>query len=171
MRDRPCLLLDAGRDRMAKTSEQMKALVEEFIKVTKTEYADQTRQARSRNPSTEWQFHVGDNITVNKNASRDDRIHISINARFTPEESKLMVQTNPIFSRASLKISEICAICAVGHQWIKAGNELVGLAVFSHIDEKVLDRVSFHNAWDNIARVIDCAQHILRANFVAGQKN
>lgn len=161
----------AERDCMTKTSDQMKALVAEFIKVTKIKYEDQTLLVRSKNRNIEWQFHVGDNIIVSKNVNRDDRIHINVNMRFMPEDSKLLVSTNPIFAKVAFEISEICTICSVGHQWIKAGDEVAGFAIFSHIDEKVLDRVTFHDTWDNISRVTSHAQNILRANFNSLSKN
>ena len=42
---------------------------------------------------------------------------------------------------------------------------IAGLAIFSHIDEQNLDRISFHNVWDNVARVSGHVQKILRSNF------
>jgi hypothetical protein len=48
---------------------------------------------------------------------------------------------------------------------MKDKEDIIGLAIFSHVDEQVLDRVSFHNTWDNVARVSGHAQKILRANF------
>ena len=85
--------------------------------------------------------------------------------RFPPEDSKLLVSKNPSFSKAVMEISEICAICNIGHQWIKNGETIAGLAIFSHIDEDNLNRVSVHNVWDNVARVSVHVQKILRSNF------
>ena len=64
-----------------------------------------------------------------------------------------------------MEISEICTTCGVGHQWIKDQKNIVGLAIFSHIDEQILDRISFHNTWDNVSRVAAHVQKILRSNF------
>lgn len=150
---------------MAKTSEQMKRLVEEFIKITNINYEDQTEKIREKSKVIEWQFHVGANVIVSKNANREDRIHINVNMRFPPQDSKLLVMKNQAFSKAIMEISDICTICWVGHQWMKEGENIVGLAIFSHVDEQVLDRVSFHNAWDNVARVSGHVQKILRSNF------
>ena len=72
---------------------------------------------------------------------------------------------NPLFSKAIMEVSEICTTCGVGHQWIKDGENIAGLAIFSHVDEQALDRISFHNSWDNVARVSGHVQKILRANF------
>ena len=36
---------------------------------------------------------------------------------------------------------------------------------FSHVDEQNLNRISFHNVWDNVARVSGHVQKILRSNF------
>ena len=102
---------------------------------------------------------------VSKNTNRADRIHINVNMRFPPQDSKLLVMKNPSFSKAIMEISEVCTTCNLGHQWIKDGENIAGLAIFSHVDEQILDRVSFHNAWDNVARVSGHVQKILRSNF------
>ena len=150
---------------MAKTSEQIKALVEDFIKITGVNYEDQTEKVREKSKIIEWQFHVGSNIVVSKNANRADRIHINVNMRFLPEDAKLLVVKNPSFSKTIMEISEICTICGIGHQWMKDGETIIGLALFSHVDEQILDRISFHNTWDNVARISGHVQKILRSNF------
>ena len=150
---------------MTKTSEEMKKLVEDFIKITKIKYEDQTEKVREKSKIVEWQFHVGANVVVSKNANRDDRIQVNVNMRFPPEDAKLLVLKNPLFSKAIMEISEVCTTCRVGHQWVKDKENIVGLAIFSHVDEQILDRVSFHNTWDNVARVSGHVQKILRANF------
>lgn len=150
---------------MPKTSDEMKSLVEEFIKITNINYEDQTEKVREKSKLVEWQFRVGTNVIVSKNANRTDRIHINVNMRFPPEDSKLLMVKNPSFSKAIIEISEICTTCKVGHQWIKNKEEIVGLAIFSHVDEKVLDRVTFHNIWDDVSRVSGHVQKILRSNF------
>ena len=156
---------------MVKTSDEMKNLVEEFIKVTNINYEDQTGKVREKSNLIEWQFRVGTNVIVSKNANRTDRIHLNVNMRFPPDDSKLLVMKNPSFSKAVMDISEICTVCNVGHQWVKDKEDIVGLAIFSHIDEQILDRISFHNTWDNVARVTAHIQKILRSNFsgFAGQ--
>ena len=150
---------------MVKTSEEMKNAVEEFIKITNINYEDQTEKVREKSEIIEWQFRVGVNVIVSKNRNRTDRIHINVNMRFPPEDSKLLEIKNPSFSRAIMEISEICTICGVGHQWIKDKESIIGLAIFSHVDENILDRVSFHNVWDNVSRVSAHIQKILRSNF------
>ena len=150
---------------MVKTSEEMKNSVEEFIKITNINYEDQTKKVREKSDIIEWQFRVGVNVIVSKNVNRKDRIHINVNMRFPPEDSKLLTTKNPSFSRAIMEISEICTICEVGHQWIKDKESVIGLAVFSHVDESALDRISFHNVWDNVSRVSAHIQKILRSNF------
>lgn len=150
---------------MAKTPQEMKDLVEEFIKVTKINYEDQTKKIKEKSQIIDWQFHVGSNVIVSKNANREDRVHINVNMRFPSQDSKLLVMKNPSFSKAIMEISEICTTCGVGHQWIKAGEDIAGLAIFSHVDEQSLDRISFHSAWDNVARVSGHVQKILRSNL------
>ncbi len=150
---------------MTKTSQEMKELVEEFIKVTNIKYEDQTEKIKEKSQIIDWQFHVGSNVIVSKNANRSDRVHVNVNMRFPPQDVKLLVMKNISFSKAIMEISEICTICGVGHQWIKDSENIAGLAIFSHVDEESLDRVSFHNTWDNVARVSGHVQKILRSNF------
>ena len=150
---------------MTKTSQEMKKLIEEFIKITNVKYEDQTEKIKEKSNLVDWQFHVGTNVIVSKNSNREDRVHVNVNMRFPPEDSKLLVSKNPSFSKAVMEISEICAICNIGHQWIKNGETIAGLAIFSHIDEDNLNRVSVHNVWDNVARVSVHVQKILRSNF------
>ncbi len=152
-------------DIMAKTSEQMKVLVEDFIRITNINYEDQTEKIREKSKIVDWQFHVGTNVIVSKNANREDRIHVNVNMRFPSQDAKLLVMKNPSFSKAIMEISEICTVCKVGHQWIKNNDEVIGLAIFSHVDEEDLNRVAFHNVWDNVARVSGHVQKILRSNF------
>jgi len=150
---------------MIKTSEEMKTLVEDFIKITNINYEDQTEKVREKSKLVEWQFRVGTNVIISKNANRADRIHLNVNMRFPPEDSKLLIIKNPSFSKAIMGISEVCTTCGIGHQWIKSDETIVGLAIFSHVDEESLDRVTFHNVWDNVARVSGHVQKILRSNF------
>lgn len=150
---------------MIKTSEEMKSLVEDFINITNINFEDQTEKVREKSKLIEWQFRVGTNVIISKNVNRKDRIHLNVNMRFPPDDAKLLIIKNPSFSKTIMEVSEICTICGVGHQWIKDSNNVVGLAIFSHIDEEILDRVSFHNTWDNVSRTAGHIQKILRSNF------
>ncbi|NNL59569.1 MAG: hypothetical protein HKP31_08965, partial [Nitrosopumilus sp.] len=100
---------------MVKSSEEMKSLVEEFIKITNVKYEDQTDKVREKSKLIEWQFNLGTNVIVSKNANRQDRIHLNVNMRFPPNDAKLLVIKNPSFSKAVMDISEICTITGVGH--------------------------------------------------------
>ena len=150
---------------MVKDPIKMKELVEEFIKITSINYEDQTEKIKEKSHAIEWQYRVGANVIVSKNINRNDRIHLNVNMRLPPEDSKLLVMSNASFSKAIMEISEICTICNVGHQWIKDKEVIAGLAIFSHVDEQCLNRIVFHNTWDNVARVSGHVQKILRTNF------
>lgn len=150
---------------MARTSDEMRALVGEFIRVTGISYEDQTEEVRKKSGVIEWQYRVGTNVIVSKNANRADRIHLNINMRFAPGDAGAMTGQNPAFARAVMEVSEVCTVCGVGHQWVREGGAVVGLAVFSHVDEEELGRARFHDAWDNVARVTGHVQKVLRANL------
>ena len=82
---------------MTKTSLEMKKLIEEFIKITNVKYEDQTEKIKEKSNLVDWQFHVGTNVIVSKNANREDRIHVNVNMSVPPEDSKLLVSKNPSF--------------------------------------------------------------------------
>ena len=104
---------------MTKTSEEMKSLVMDFIKITNIKFEDQTEKVQEKSKLIEWQFRVGTNVIISKNVNRKDRIHLNVNMRFPPEDAKLLIIKNPSFAKTIMEISEICTICRVGHQWIK----------------------------------------------------
>ena len=133
--------------------------------MTGIDYEDQTDKVREKSSVIEWQFRVGTNVIVSKNANRSDRIHINVNMRFPPDDTRLLTMKNPSFSKAVMDVSEICTVCSVGHQWVKDKESIVGLSIFAHVDEQSLDRITFHDAWDNVARVTAHVQKILRSNF------
>ena len=81
---------------MTKTSLEMKKLVEEFIKITNVKYEDQTEKIKEKSDLVDWQFHVGTNVIVSKNSNREDRVHVNVNMRFSPEDSKLLL---PLLSK------------------------------------------------------------------------
>ena len=151
---------------MTKTSDEMKRLVGEFISVTGIKYEDQTDKIKEKsNNMIEWQYHVGTNVIVSKSANRPDRVHVNVNMRFAPKDTRLLTMSNPSFSKTVMEVSEICTICGVGYQWVKEKDSIMGLAVFSHVDEQGLNRIAFHDVWDNVARVSGHVQKVLRANF------
>lgn len=150
---------------MARTAKEMRDMVEEYIRATGAAYEDQTEAVRKKGGMVDWQFHVGEKVVVNKRTDRADRIHINVNMRFAPKDAMLLVPTNPSFSKAIMETSEICTVCKVGHQWLKDNKGIAGLAIYSHVDEEALDRRTFHDEWDNVARVTGHVQRILSANM------
>ena len=96
---------------MVKDSTEMKELVEEFIKITSINYEDQTEKIKEKSQAIEWQYRVGANVIVSKNINRKDRIHLNVNMRFPPEDSKLLVMSNASFSNFILFFAIISNIC------------------------------------------------------------
>lgn len=147
------------------TDKEPKRIVEESLKTLGAKYEDQTNVIRAKNQNIQWQLRIGNNYIVRKNTDNDGRIHVSVTLRFNPSDSKILVSTNPTFTKAAFEISEICTICGIGHQWINVGNDVAGLAIFDYVDELILDRVSFHKSLENIVRVLNHVQKILRVNL------
>ena len=49
------------------------------------------RKLKKKSKMIEWQFHVGTNVIVSKNANRTDRIHLNVNMRFPAKDAELLV--------------------------------------------------------------------------------
>lgn len=156
----------------------LKAIIEDFIRITNIDYEDQTEKIRQKSSVIEWQFRAGRKIVISKNVNRDDRIHLSVTMAFPREDAKVLVIKNPSFSKTVMQISEICTLCGVGHQWIKggdghdgknggenAGSPVIGLSITTHIDVEVLSRHAFHDVWANLTRVSSHIQKIIHSNF------
>ena len=75
---------------MTKTSLEMKKLVEEFIKITNVKYEDQTEKIKEKSNLIDWQFHVGTNVVVSKNANREDRIHVNVKYEISTRRFKII---------------------------------------------------------------------------------
>ena len=157
---------------------ELKARIEEFIRITGADYEDQTDRVRQKSSVIEWQFRVGRKVVISKNRNRDDRVHLSVTMVFPPGDARLFEVRNPSFSKAVMEISEICTVCGVGHQWIRDGDggrdagggddgsgAMAGLSMTAHVDVEALGRATFHDAWANLARVSSHVQKILHSRL------
>ncbi|MDX1596323.1 MAG: hypothetical protein R3327_05220 [Nitrosopumilaceae archaeon] len=139
---------------MTKTSQEMRQLVEDFVKVTKVKFTDITEKAKEKSPMIEWQLHVGQALYVTKLSTREDRIQMTFALRLPPEHIGKIVTDSPSFEKIAMDINYLATVCGVFVQWIKTEkNEIRGLNLSTHLDESILTRVNFHDKWDNLARV------------------
>ncbi len=139
---------------MIKTSQQMKELVEEYVRVTKVKFNDVTAHAKEKSSIIEWQLHIGQALYVTKLSTRTDRVQMTFALRLPPEHVGKIITDSPSFEKIAMDINYLATVCGVFVQWIKTEkNEIRGLNLSTHLDESILTRVNFHDKWDNLARV------------------
>ena len=68
-----------------KRPEQMKYMVEDWIKITGLKYQDTTTQMQEKNPEIQWQILVGQSMHITKMKKRDDRILIHLALGFAED--------------------------------------------------------------------------------------
>ncbi|MCH6575228.1 MAG: DUF2299 family protein [Bacteroidetes bacterium] len=70
---------------MTKTPEQLKNMVEDYIKTTTLKYEDRTKKSQKLDPRIQWQFVIAKFLTITKMSHRDDRIILNYGLKFSPE--------------------------------------------------------------------------------------
>jgi len=144
---------------MVKTPDQLKNIVEEYIKTTKIKYQETTSQVQQQDPKIQWQFIIGKGLAITKHESRDDRITIQYGIGISPEHKdgfKKILENEPEFINSLLEIAMLQDCSA---RLIAEGNETKGIGVSSYIDVEELNRPNFYKQWD---RVNSLSNHLIR---------
>ncbi len=136
---------------MVKTSEQLKNMAEDYIKITNTKYQNSTDQIREKNSDVDWQFVVGPSLHITMMKKRPDRILIHISVGFKEEDQKGVNQlalSDPEFINS---INEIIMLSGFTHQWIKnKEGAITGININTYIDSEDFVRPSFYKEWDKL---------------------
>jgi len=155
---------------MAKSSDQMKNMVEDYIKITGLKCVDNTQKVKEKFPNVEWQLGVG-KITINKTSERNDRITVSSSVRFGKLIDKFNKLTDLEKSTAIGQINQFAVLKGVSVNWMTDSSKeqsektlshyYTGLVVNTFIDEQELDRPIFFRTFETIFAVQGVANNIL----------
>jgi len=144
---------------MVKTPDQLKNIVEEYIKTTKVKYQETTSTIQQKIPQIQWQFVIGKGLLVTKHEARDDRITFHYGVGIAPQhmdEFKKILANEPEFINS---LFELAMIRECNIRLVSEANEPKGIEISSYIDEEELSRPNFFKEWD---RVNSLSNHILR---------
>lgn len=144
---------------MVKTSEQLKNMVEDYIKTTGIKYQETTSLIQKQDPKVQWQFVIGKGLHITKHESRDDRFSFHYGIGISPEHKdgfKKILENEPEFINSLFEIA-ILQDCSA--RYVTKGNEPGGIEISSYIDVEELNRPNFYKQWD---RVNSLSHHLIR---------
>ena len=140
--------------KMVKTPDQMRNMVEGWIKITGIKYRDTTTEMQKRNPDVQWQFFMGSSIHITKIKSRDDRVFIHSAIGFADDIiTGIQKLDNQRTAELVNGVVETIAISGLTWQWIVKDGVLTGIDIKSYVDEEELDRPTLFKTWDNISSI------------------
>jgi len=139
-----------------KTSNQIKNMVEDYIKLTTVKYQDSTALVQKQSPTVEWQFIIGKALHITKMKNRDDRIIFSYGVGIAPQHKDAFKNLDPEFLNG---LNETIILQDCTPKWINENNEIKGVEISSYIDVEEFNRPNFFKTWD---RVNSLGNHILR---------
>jgi len=144
---------------MAKTPDQLKNMVEEYIKTTPVKYQESTSKIQQQDPKIQWQFIIGRGLHITKHESRDDRIAFHYGIGISPEHMdgfKKILENEPEFLN---DLFEIAILQDCSARLVTEGNEPKGIEISTYIDVEELNRPNFFKLWD---RVNGLSNHLIR---------
>jgi len=139
---------------MVKTSDQLKNMTEEFMKITGVEYKDNTEKSQEKNPQIDWQFVLGKNIIITVVKKRADRVNFLSALRFSENDQKginQLLQDEPEFINS---INELFVLKDCTHQWRKdKEGKITGINLNSYVDSEAYNRPNFFKELDKLILV------------------
>ena len=136
---------------MAKTSSQMKNMIEDYVNLIKKPLKDTTQEIQEKAPNVEWQYLVGDTLHVTKMNGRDDRINIHVSYKFDETISKqLPVNDSNVRKKFDDMNQFLITNNLNGLELLVENDLIIGFTVKTYIDEELLDRPTFFEKWDKV---------------------
>ena len=144
---------------MVKSSNQMKNMIEDWIKIIGIKYENSTQKVQSQHPQVEWQFLIGEALHVTKMSGRNDRTDIHYAIGF-PDQVKNVFNVSEKSSIELLhEINGFLTSLGLSYNWIIENNHVTGLDIRTYVDEEELNRPTFYRIWD---KVTSTSNHVMK---------
>jgi len=138
---------------MAKTSSQLKNMIEDYVKIVGSEMKDTTTEIQQTNSNVEWQILVGKSLHVTKMKNRNDRIDLLISIKFEKKITDQLITGTANVQKTLREINELLITNGFQYIWKSVEGKVTGLEIKTYIDEEELSRVKFFNKWDAIVNL------------------
>ena len=137
---------------MVKTPDQLKNMVEEYIKTTGAKYEDRTIESQKIDPNIQWHFVAGVSINIQKLANRDDRINIDYAINLTPEHIEKAKQLGDEDWGSFLgALNEFILLKGLTYRYTMKDNVITGIIISGYVDVEELNRPNLFKVWDAVA--------------------
>jgi len=144
---------------MVKTSDQLKNMVLDYVKLTGVTYRETTTQIQQQYTDVEWQFLIGTALYITKLKSRDDRINFHYEIGISPQHKdgfQKIIEDEPEFINS---LNELVILQDCSPRLVEEGNDIKGLEISSYVDVEELNRPNFYKKWEQVNLI---ANHIIR---------
>lgn len=137
---------------MAKDFEQIRNIVEDWIKITNAKFIDITEEEKEKQPKLEWIFKVDGVIVIYMLQERPDRVSIQTTISFASEHQKQTASMgDKEFLQFSVDMFESLAIAGISPNVLQNQKEIKQISLQSYIDTESLEREKFFEKWDQLA--------------------
>lgn len=138
---------------MTKTSQQLKNMIEDWIKLVPITFQDSTEMVKSKDPNLEWQFLVGTALHITRMSNRQDRIFIHWSMSFADEIKEKFLINDKFSSDLAHSINGFLVSLDLSFNWVTEKESIAGLDIRTYIDVEEIDRPLFFKTWDKIVNV------------------
>jgi len=137
---------------MTKTPEQIKDIVEGWIKITNAEFEDITQSEKSKQPRLQWAYKIGKDLIIFMMEGRDDRFTIESPIPFAPEHQKASSElSDKDFFKFLIYLLEPIYLADLVPIVLQENKTIKNVSIQSYIDtDSPLEREKFFRIWDKV---------------------
>ena len=135
-----------------KTPQQIKNMIEDWIKITNAKFEDITQSEKPKQPRLEWAFKISNNLIVFMIEGRSDRVAIESPIGFAEEHQKATSElADKDFLKFVINLIEPIYIAGLNPIIVQDKKMIKKISIQSYLDTEVLEREKFYRIWDKIA--------------------
>ena len=137
---------------MNKSPQEIKQMIEQWVKITNAHFEDITTQEKPKQPRLEWIFKINNFMAVYMMEGRSDRVSFSAPINFAPiHQDALLNLSDKDFLEFLVAIIEPLAIAGITPQLIQNNKEIKQISLENYIDTETLSRDKFFRIWDQLS--------------------
>lgn len=133
---------------MVKTSEQIKNIIEDWIKITGIKYEDISQKQDGQ--SLEWVFQVGPSMIIYM-TKRQDRINLETQINFAPEHQEATANMpDRDFLEFTNEINEHLLLAGLQPVYKQTQKRIEAMKIIGYVDVESLSREHFFKIFDKV---------------------
>lgn len=151
---------------LTKTPEQLKNMVEDYIKTTTLKYEDRTKKSQKLDPGIQWQFVIAKFLTITKMSHRDDRIILNYGLKFSPEHQNASKNlSNEEWTDFVHDMNQFILLQGLTYQYDSKEKEINTIIISGWIDVEELNRPNLFKVWDAVNSTGTHINHKIRSKL------